>query len=146
MPRKPQPLSVLQGNGKKHLTKKEIQERKEAEETIQPNKDKIEMPKWLDKEAKAEWNRIIDELLELDILTNIDIAALALCCDAYSKYIQAHRKVKRHGLMMTELTKYGEKLVKNPAVTIQKQYAEIYKQFMSEFGLSPSARLKLVSP
>jgi len=146
MPRKKMPVSIVEARGKKNLTHKEREERKSAEEAIQPSKDKVVAPEWLDEIAKQEWDNVIEDLKEHDIVTNIDVGSLAVCCDAYSQYVQAHKEVAEYGLTVLEETKYGEKRVKNPAVTVQKQYAEIYKQFMSEFGLSPSARLKLVMP
>lgn len=146
MPRKPMNLSVVEGRGKKHLTKSEKEERKQREEALKGNSDKVIAPEWLDDIAENEWNRVIDELIELEIVTNVDVSSLAIACDSLSKYIQAMESIEQFGLVYEEETNAGTKRVKNPAVTVQKQYADIYKQYMSEFGLSPSSRLKLVVP
>lgn len=141
------PISVLLADGKKNLTKAEIQERQEQEAQLQPATDNIKCPSWLDKEAKKEWKRIVSDLIELGIMTNIDTTSLALYCDAYSQYIKAAKSIQDDGLTI-EYTNAGgsTNIVANPNIAIANKYAQQIKSFGSEFGLSPSARLKLVVP
>ena len=139
-------VQLAKGNPNR-LTKAEIEKRKKAEEKLTPNKDKIKCPSWLDKEAKKEWKRIYKELEELNLLTNVDITALAIYCDAYSKYIQANKEIAEKGMFVEYTNKYGAtNTIENPAVNAAKKYAEIIRKMCSEFGLTPSARAKLTLP
>lgn len=146
MSRQPVPIKVLQENGKKHLTKAEIEQRTKAEESIKPKTDKVKPPEWLDETACTEWNRIIKELKRLELVSNIDVAALAICCDAYSKYVKATMDINKTGLLMQYTNKGGNKnVVYNPLITIATKYSDIYKKYCAEFGLTPAARIKLAT-
>lgn len=142
--RNPVPISVLQQTGKKHLTKEEINTRDKAEKKYKPKSNQVKAPEWLDEVAKKEWRRIVKELKELDLVTNIDVPALSICCDAYSKYVKATIDINKTGLLVNHTNKNGSKnIVQNPLILIANKYSEIYKKYCSDFGLTPVARLKL---
>ena len=142
--RPPIPIKVLQATGRKHLTKAEIERRLSTEENLSPATDKVKYPEWLDDRAKQEWRRIITELKKLELVTNIDVAALAICCDAYSKYVKATNDINKVGLLISYTNKSGTKtVIQNPLINIATKYSEIYKKYCSEFGLTPSSRVKL---
>lgn len=139
-------VQLARGNPNR-LTKAEIEARKKAEAKLTPNKDKIKCPSWLDKEAKKEWKRIYKELEELNLLTNVDITALAIYCDAYSKYIQANKEIEEKGMFVEYTNKAGAtNTIENPAINTAKKYADIIRRMCAEFGLTPSARAKLTLP
>lgn len=139
-------VQLAKGNPNR-LTKAEIEKRKKAEEKLTPKKDKIKCPSWLDKEAKKEWRRIYKELEELNLLTNVDITALAIYCDAYSKYIKANKEIEEKGMFVEYTNKAGAtNTIENPAINTAKKYADIIRRMCAEFGLTPSARAKLALP
>jgi P27 family predicted phage terminase small subunit len=143
---KPIQLHLLEGN-KNRLTKEEIEQRLEAEKKLQPKKDKIKPPAWLDPIAKKEFKRIAGELMELDLLTNIDVNALAAYCDAYSDYIKCTKIIQEEGLMVEYTNKAAEtNKVPHPLLTKKKQLHEQMRSLASEFGLTPSARAKIAIP
>ncbi|ADU30990.1 phage terminase small subunit P27 family [Evansella cellulosilytica] len=141
--RKAKPISAIEAEGNKgRYTKEELERRRNAE--IKPPNDNVECPKWLKGEARKEWNRISEELFDLGLLTNIDVGALAICCDAYGKYVQASRKIKATEMLIEHSnTAKKTNLIINPLIQITAKYADIYKKYMTEFGLSPSARARL---
>ena len=142
--RPPISIKVLQATGRKHLTKAEIEKRTSTEENIKPAINKVKHPDWLDDKAKQEWRRIITELKKLELVTNIDVAALAICCDAYSKYVKATGDINKVGLLISYTNKGGNKnVLQNPLINIATKYSEIYKKYCNEFGLTPSSRIKL---
>lgn len=142
--RKMMPLSVIIGGGKTHLTKAQIERRQAAEERLQPAADKIKCPDWLDGVAKREWHRIVGELQELKLMTNLDVTALAMYCDAYSKYRSASEQVRKEGSVVTFKNALGAtNQVKHPAIEVMKQMAAMAKSFGGEFGLSFGARIRL---
>lgn len=147
MGRQRKPVDVIRMDGKKHLTKAEIEARKVAEEKIKPKKGAIKCPAWLDPEAKKYWKVISKELQGIDLLTNVDVGALAICCDAYSKFVQATEEIEKHGMMVVYTNKGGQKnVVANPYVAVANKYSEIYKKYCGDFGLTPVARVKIAQP
>jgi P27 family predicted phage terminase small subunit len=136
-------LHLLQGN-KSRLTKKEIEQRMEAEERLKPKADKVKPPSWLDPLAKKEFKRIVSELSELGLITNVDIVALATYCDAYSDYVKCTKMIAEEGLMVEYTNKAAEtNKVPHPLLTKKKQLHEQMKSLAAEFGLTPAARAKL---
>lgn len=143
---KPIKLHLAQGNPS-HLTHNEIEQRLQSEEKYKPKDDRIECPGWLDDEAKKHWELLSAELKQLDLLTNVDVAALAICCDAYSKVIKSNREIEKHGMLVTYTNKGGNKnVVPNPYVAMATKYGDIYKRYCADFGLTPIARARLAAP
>lgn len=143
---KPIHLHLLEGN-KNRLTKKQIEQRLEAEQRLKPKSDKIKPPTWLDATAKKEFKRIASELMELDLLTNIDVNALAAYCDAYSDYVKCTQIIQEEGLMVEYTNKAAEtNKVPHPLLTKKKQLYEQMRSIASEFGLTPAARAKIAIP
>lgn len=141
---KPIALHLLEGN-KNRMTKEQIEQRLEGE--IKPNTDKVKCPYWLDDIAADEWDRIVDELIELGLMTNVDVSALGVYCDCYSKYVQATKKLEETGLTTEFTNKSGAtNVVPSPYVNIQNKYGDMLKKYLTEFGLTPSARAKLAIP
>jgi len=143
--RKPKPLAL----SKKNLTKFEKEKRLKAEEMLKFKSDNINAPVWIQDDfiAMEEWNRVTKELIDKDIMTNVDISSLAMACDALSRYILAKANIDSNGLSYETYDREGNKLIKaNPDVRTQIQYANMYKTFCSEFGLTPSSRIKLAMP
>lgn len=145
MGRNAKPIDLIVMDGKTHLTKAEIRERRERE--IKPDKSRVQCPDWLCETGKAEWDRIQDDLIDLNLLTNLDVNQLAIYCDAYAKYIEAAKQINEKGLTMEYTNKLGAtNLVNNPYVQIATKYAEIVKKYCDEFGLSPVSRAKMSIP
>lgn len=59
MGRRARPVELLVLSGKKHLTKKEVSGRRDAEERLRPRDDAIRPPQWLSKAARKEWRRVV---------------------------------------------------------------------------------------
>jgi len=145
MGRNAKPIELVLLNGKSHKTKKEIEHRKQHE--IKPPKNRIESPEWLCDVAKKEWDEIQGDLIELGLLSNIDVNQLAIYCDAYAKYIDATGKINKFGLVIKHTNKSGAtNVVTNPHVQIAGKYADLINKFSNEFGLTPSSRAKIAIP
>lgn len=156
---KPSKLKIAAGNpGKRTINPREPK----------PDSNQPAMPLWLSTRAKAEWRRIAPELVKLGLLSKIDLAALAAYCQAFAEIEIATRTIEAEGRIcrmpilaeedVTELvanpktgdmewkitTKkgqiIGERLKTHPAATQQREAFRIVKQFLAEFGLSPSSR------
>ncbi|MCQ6343703.1 phage terminase small subunit P27 family [Bacillus cereus] len=143
---KPIHLHILEGNTNR-LTKEEMKQRLESEKRWKAKSDKVRPPTWLDSVAKKEFKRIAGELLELDVITNIDVNALALYCDAYADYMACTKIIQEEGLLVEYTNKAAEtNKVPHPLLTKKKQLHEQMKAIGVDFGFTPSARAKIVIP
>lgn len=132
-----QPIELVIANGKKNLTKAEIQERRDSE--VKPITDNIIAPSYLTKKQKEEFNDIADQLQKLKIMGETDVDALAryiLARDLYVKITKQMRKAE---------------VVNNPIALdkYMKNQDRAFKQCRSsanDLGLSISSRCKLVVP
>lgn len=133
--RKPKPtaVKVLEGNpGKRALNELEPK----------PEKKAPKCPAWLDKEAKKEWKRIANKLEELGVLTEVDMAAFAGYCEAYSRWKEAEEFISKHGTIVKTPSGYWQQV---PQVSIAQTYLKIMIKFCEQFGLTPSSRSRIVA-
>ncbi len=138
------PLSVIVGGGRTHLTKAQIEERKQAEERFQPAADKVKCPSRLNGVAKRLWHSVVGDLLTEEMITNLDVTALAIWCDAVSKYWAASEQVDKEGSVITFKNALGAtNQVKHPGIEVMKQMAAIANTYGAKFGLSFGDRLRL---
>lgn len=139
MGRRAKPVELLVLNGKKHLTKEEIQKRRDAEAKLKPPADAVKPPSWLSKEARKVWKRVIASLDPLKIVTNADVEQLAMFCDAAARYAECSQIIAKEGIVII-----GPKgPMQHPAAVAQAKYATIVTRIGSKFGLDPSGRASL---
>lgn len=133
--RKPIPtaLKILRGNpGRRPLPKDEPQIPAGIPEA----------PKHLTGKAKKEWHRIVPELHKAGLLTKVDGTALAAYCDCFAQWAEASRQLKKTGLLVKG--SLGEPVI-NPLWKISNAAMERMKQFLVEFGMTPSSRSRVKS-
>ena len=92
-----QPTDLVVMNGRKHLTKAEIEARKNAE-VVAPN-DKVKPPSYLTPEQKKKFRKIAKELLEIKLIANVDCDALARLLIAQDQYIEITQQIRTTPLM-----------------------------------------------
>ena len=102
---KPIHLHLLEGNTNR-LTKDEIEQRLKAEKQLQA-KGQGKTTNVV-RFSCEEFRRIAGELLELDVITNIDVNALATYCDAYSDYVECTKIIREEGLLVAYTNKAAE--------------------------------------
>ena len=125
--RKPKPtaVKVLEGNpGKRSLNTNEPK----------PVKKAPRCPAWLEDEAK--------QMEQLGILTEIDMAAFAGYCQAYARWKEAEEFITQHGTIVKTPSGYWQQV---PQVSIAQTYLKIMNKFCEQFGLTPSARSRIVT-
>ncbi len=133
--RKPKPtaIKVLEGNpGKRALSQYEPK----------PEKKAPRCPTWLEAEAKKEWKRTAKQLEQLGILTEVDMAAFAGYCQAYARWKEAEEFITKHGTIVKTPSGYWQQV---PQVSIAQTYLKIMSRFCEQFGLTPSARSRIVT-
>ena len=88
-----EPIDLIKAKGKKHLTKKEYDERKNSELDV-PFTD-VEPPEYLTAKQKKEFTEIADMLLALGIFTQLDVDILAQYCMAKTLYLKYSEQIKK---------------------------------------------------
>ena len=130
---KPTALKVLEGNpGKRPLNTKEPKPKSKAPKC----------PNWLEAEAKKEWRRMSKQLELMGLLTEVDMAAFAGYCQAYARWKEAEEFISKHGTIVKTPSGYWQQV---PQVSIASNYLKIMGKFCEQFGLTPSARSRLVA-
>jgi P27 family predicted phage terminase small subunit len=133
-PPKPAKLKKLEGTYRK--------DRDAGGQALEPPPGVPVRPKWLDKEASAEWDRVVPQLVELKVLTGLDGAALERYCVAHSNWVRAQRDVQKNGPVVK--TPFGPQ--KNPNVKLAQDERAAARLLAGELGLSPSARSRVKVP
>jgi P27 family predicted phage terminase small subunit len=97
-------------------------------------------PDHLSDEARAEWNRVAPELLACGLLTSVDRAALAAYCTAWSRWVQAEKKLLETGPIIKAKSGYP---MMNPYLVVANAAMKQMKELLVEFGMSPSSRRRV---
>ena len=146
-PREPVDLVVLKG--KKHLTKAEIEERKSKE--VKAPSDKIRAPSYLPKDLRRDFKRLSDELIRVEIMSNLDIDALA-------RYLITHKEWLKNAQILNDLSPVEtiEDEKGNEVVVPSGLYVELSKNkdrllkmcraLASDLGLTITSRCKIIIP
>lgn len=88
-----EPIDLIKAKGKKHLSQKEYDERKNSELEV-PFTD-VEAPGYLTTKQKKEFAEYADKLLQLNIFTELDVDILAQFCIAKTLYLEYSKQIKK---------------------------------------------------
>ena len=100
-------------------------------------------PDFLSDYAMDEWNRITRQLENLNLISEMDMAALALYCQAWGRIEKYERMVAAKGEAGEIYKTTNGNYQLSPLMwVINKAYEQVYK-FISEFGFSPASRARL---
>jgi P27 family predicted phage terminase small subunit len=77
----------------------------------------------------------------MGMLTNLDMMAFAGYCQAYARWKGAEEFITRHGDMVRTPNGYLQQV---PQVSIAQTNLKIMLKFCEQFGLTPSARSRMV--
>ena len=94
--------------------------------------------------AKKEWKRVVPELKKMDIVGRLDICNLVAYCNAYSKYCEASKKLQEQPLTFEIYDDAGNLVYvrENPQINIQIKFADQFRKFADQCGLTINSRLK----
>ena len=154
--RKPKPtaLRVAEGNpGKRPINAHEPK----------PRAKRPKMPLHLSEAARAEWRRVMRILAPMGIVTEAEADLLAMYADAYAHWVEESRaiygpRVDEDGFPLLDddgmpLRPEGTIVfsgngtpMRNPRLVIIEKNLHLMGKCMTELGLTPSARARLVAP
>lgn len=99
-------------------------------------------PSWLPASAKREWRRVAPILQRPGLLSQADEDALTTYCCAYARWKAAEQKVDELGLILQGPSGYP---MVSPYLTIANKAMAQCQKMLAEFGMTPSARSRVVS-
>ena len=102
-----QPIALVQAKGKKHLTKAEIAERERTE--VKAPSDRVTPPTYLTATQKKTFRKTVKELRANDLISNLDVEALARLVIAQEKYREVTETIAKQPLMVTVAYDTGKK-------------------------------------
>ena len=131
--RRPTPtaLKVITGNpGKRPLPENEPQA---------PPID-LEPPEHLGVSATRQWRKTAPLLAEMKILTQADRDTFAVYCETVAAWLDAKDQVVQSGFLVRD----GSRITINPLVKLSRNLANDLMRIATEFGMTPTARSRLV--
>jgi P27 family predicted phage terminase small subunit len=133
-PPKPTRIKALTGNpGKRPLNAHEPR----------PEPALPDCPPELSAVAQTEWTRVISELAKLNLMTNLDRAALAAYCGSYAIWASATEQLNKYGTVVKSPQGFP---IQSPYLAIANRQAEIMMRIASEFGFTPASRSRISAP
>lgn len=147
---KPNVLKLIEGNpGKRPLN---------LADGVNPEVAVPSVPKHLGKEAVREWRRITPLLAELGLVARIDLAALAMYCQAYGRMVELELAMKGRIQALVDSGKFdyvdavarvmesatpSGYMQQSVQAQLLKSLREEVNRYLAHFGLSPSARARV---
>lgn len=137
MGRNKQPIDLVLAKGKKHLTKSEIQKRRNEE--IKVDMTNVQPPDYLYKELREEFIEISQKLVSLGIMTELDVDCLAQYLISKKNYLTFTRKL--NGSQRMNSIPGMEAFL-----AMQHKSYQMCRQCATDLGLTIASRCKLVIP
>lgn len=139
MPGPRQKLSVLEGTGRKHLTKAEKAQRA-AQEVNLPKPRTIPVPKWLPQEHRKEFRALAKELLEADM------GAAKLDRDTLGRYVVAQANYTAALVLIQAALADQDGAALKEAVKVQDTCFKQARACANDLGMTITSRCRLVLP
>ena len=140
--RKPIPASLISVDTHKK-SKTSILSRQENERRLAVQTTNLRVPSYLTDEAKKEWRRVMKLYKQMDgtILSDLDLQALTIYCEAVSIYKKAHEVWAKH-LQVVNVNEDAQKIIDKTFKTMQTQSQIIYR-FSEQLCLTPVGRARM---
>lgn len=151
-----QPIELVIANDRKHLTKAEIEERRQRE--VKPCTDDITAPSYLTAKQKKTFYKIAKQLQKLNIMGETDTGALARYVTAQELYEEAVKDLRKLAKdrpseeeKEDDLTGYYKNMdlyytLLDSATKRQDRYFKQAQTAAAALGLTISSRCRLVAP
>lgn len=139
MPKQREPIELLLAKNKKHLSKREIQERKDSELKVEIKKENIIAPEYLTQKQKDEFYKIANKLIDIGIMTELDI-------DCLSRYIIAKQLYLKYTSLLTKKINTADILNIEKYVNMQDKFYKQCRSAAGDLGLTITSRCRLVMP
>ena len=132
-----EPIDLIAAKGLKHLSKQEYQERKDSE--VKVPFVNVKPPSYLGKNQRKKFKELAKKLLEIGIMTELDVDCLAM-------YVLAHELYIEYSKALAEAIEEGKISVIKELQNLQDK---AFKQALASartLGLTITDRCKIVVP
>ena len=133
---KPAALKLVEGRGNGRDSGGRVIKDAPAFRRLPPTK-----PHDLSPDAAELWDELIGELSRLELVREIDGAALRACCESFARYRTAVRMRQQQGILA--MTSQGQGVA--PWVRVEESAGKEFRAWAAEFGLTPAAEAKLAT-
>lgn len=101
-------------------------------------------PKNLPKEAKKEWNVVVQWLFSRGILSGTDLNLIAMYCNECATYWHCNKVIEKNGMMIELVdTRGNTKYVTRAEVSVRDKALKNSLALAVQFGYTPVARTRL---
>lgn len=147
-----EPINLILAKGKKHLTKSEIEQRKNTEINTE-NYTNVKPPKYLNKLQKEEFIQISEKLVNIGIMSELDEDCLArylISKDNYLKFTKLldtalKNKMSKKYQKDLEMQKILSSEIECNLINQDRAFKQC-RQCATDLGLTISSRCRLVVP
>jgi P27 family predicted phage terminase small subunit len=105
-----------------------------------PSTDLPVCPEDVSDEVREVWDYTVAELAQMGLASSADRDALQCFCEAVVAHRKASVLLARSDVLIKGM--HGTP-VRNPALQVQRDAAQVIRAFAQEFGLTPSARARI---
>lgn len=105
-----------------------------------------DMPDYLDDFGREKWSELLVDLKQLGILSSDMRELMVAYCEAYSGWRRCLTLVRKIGPVIMEKNTKGEPTIRKNHLSVElHKYRMQMNSLLSEFGLTPSSKTRLVS-
>lgn len=109
-----------------------------------------EPPAFLCEVAQQEWSRMSEKLYVLGLITEVDVAALVGYCEAFAMVVEItnllEKRAEEKGVAFKYLSQTTNgNIIQNQLIGTRNTAFKLMKDFMVEFGMTPSSRTKVTA-
>ncbi len=97
-------------------------------------------PKFLQGEARKQYQKTAKKLARIGLMTELDDMALAMLCQAWQEYLDNTEQVKKSGILVKSPNGFP---VLNPYLIAANQAIKKVRALLAEFGMTPGSRSRI---
>jgi len=105
-------------------------------------------PDWLSKIGKEEWNKVTNQLYNLEMLYSVDLSLVCAYCNEMSLYLECEMKLRKENRIDEFQSSEGTVLRRqaSPLVKMKNDALNNSLKLAAQFGLTPVARASIAAP
>ena len=98
-------------------------------------------PSHLNGEARKTWSKFGRALIEMGVLTWVDLHGLAAYCVVHARWLEVETQLQTYGVMLSQ----DGRLFPSPYLKIAEDCLKQMRAWMTEFGITPSSRSRVTA-
>jgi len=105
-------------------------------------------PAWLSEIGKEEWNKVTNQLYNLEMLYSVDLRLVEAYCNEISLYLECEMKLRKENRIDEFKNSQGDLLRSqaSPLIKMKNDALANSLKLASQFGLTPVARASISAP